>query len=231
MKGRQLAIILAWAACSADAAELQNHDAIREAAHGYALEKAHRIHGEAVAVRVGRLDRRLRLTRCDKPLEVFDPPGSRDLGNTTVGVRCNGAHPWTLYVPVTIDAFAEVVVAATPLSRGETLDATKVKVARYNLAKLPQGYFDDPTEVIGMRLRRNLTAGQPLVPAMLKAQRLIQRGQRVTMVARGNGLEVRMPGEALAHGARGQRIRVRNLSSKKVVEGVVTEEGEVRVDL
>ncbi len=211
--------------------ELERHERILEAARNHALSLAHRAHGQPVEVTTGRLDRRLRLARCDRPLEAFSPPGSRDLGNTTVGVRCNGSRPWSLYVPVTIEVYAEVVVAAVPLSRGESLDPGEVKVARYNLARLPQGYFRSLDEVLGMRLRRNLAAGQALVPAMLEAPRIVQRGQRVTMLAQGNGLEVRMPGEALSHGARGDRIRVRNLSSRRIVEGVVMDSGLVRVDL
>jgi len=69
-----------------------------------------------------------------------------------------------------------------------------------------------------------------MVPTMLKAQRLIERGQRVTVLAGGNGLEVRMPAEALSHGAKGERIRVRNLSSHRIIEGVVAGAGLVRVN-
>lgn len=209
---------------------LQSHDSILQAATEYARGMALAEHGADVEVVPGRLDRRLRLAACDRPLQTFTPPGRRSIGNTTVGVRCEGSNPWTLYVPITVNVYGEVVVTRTALSRGELIDASKVKVARYNLAKLPQGYFHDPVQVQGMLARRNLAAGQPLVPAMLKAQKIVERGQRVTMLAGGNGLEVRMPGVALSHGARGERIRVRNLSSKRVVEGVVVEPGLVRVD-
>ncbi len=209
---------------------LQSHDSIREAAAEYARQLAQAEYGDEVEVAPGRLDRRLRLARCDQPLETFTPPGRRTLGNTTVGVRCNGSNPWTLYVPVTVKVYTGVVVAAVSLARGEIVGRGKVRLARYDLARLPQGYFHDLSQVEGMTARRNLSAGQPLVPSMLRARRVVERGQRVTMLAGIPGLEVRMSGEALSNGARGERIRVRNLSSRRVVEGVVVEPGVVRVD-
>ncbi|WP_406672909.1 flagellar basal body P-ring formation chaperone FlgA [Natronospira sp.] len=48
-------------------------------------------------------------------------------------------------------------------------------------------------------------------------------------MARGESVEVSMAGEALQNGARGQRIRVRNLSSGKELEGVVSGEGTVKI--
>ncbi len=232
LKGiRHLGLVLPLLMHAASAGQLQDHDSIRETAVRFARTQAAAIHREPVEITPGRLDPRLRLALCDRPLEAFAPPGARDLGNTTVGVRCSGSNPWTLYVPVTINVYARVVVAAVSLSKGEVIDDSKVHLAKYNLAKLPQGYFHEVSEVVGMLLRRNLAAGQPLTPTMLKARRLIERGQRVTVLAGGNGLEVRVPGEALSHGARGDRIRVRNLSSRRIVEGVVTDSGTVRVDL
>lgn len=211
--------------------QLQSHESILEAATRFLQEQLTGSRGLEPEITPGRLDPRLRLALCDQPLETFQPPGGREMGNTTVGVRCNGSRSWTLYVPMTIDVHTGVVVAATSLPKGESIDASKVKIARRNLAKLPQGYFRTLEEVEGTVLKRNVTAGQPLTPSMLKAQRMVERGQRVTVLARSGGLEVRVPAKALSHGANGERIRVRNLSSQRIIEGVVVAAGLVRVDM
>ena len=230
-KTAALTFLLLLVPAAAWSGQVQTHDSILKAATGFLRDQLGRTEGQVPEITPGRLDPRLRLAQCDLPLEAFMPPGRRELGNTTVGVRCNGSKSWTLYVPMTINLYAGVVVATTSLPKGEYIDSSKVKIARRNLAKLPQGYFRELAEVEGMMLKRNVTAGQPLIPAMLKAQRMIERGQRVTMLASGGGLEVRMAGEALSHGARGERIRVRNLTSRRIVEGVVTGAGLVRVDM
>lgn len=226
-----LMLLLSLTSQASWSGQLQSHRSILEAATRFLQEQLTGTRGLEPEITPGRLDSRLRLARCDQPLETFQPPGGREMGNTTVGVRCNGSRNWTLYVPMTINVHTGVVVATTSLPKGESIDASKVKIARRNLAKLPQGYFRALEEVEGMVLKRNVTAGQPLIPAMLKAQRMVERGQRVTMLATGGGLEVRVPGEALSHGANGERIRVRNLSSRRIVEGVVVAAGLVRVDM
>jgi flagella basal body P-ring formation protein FlgA len=64
---------------------------------------------------------------------------------------------------------------------------------------------------------------------MFKADLVIQHGQEVTLVAAAGGIEVRATGRALADGASGSRVKVQNLSSMKVVEGVVEGPDLVRV--
>ena len=65
----------------------------------------------------------------------------------------------------------------------------------------------------------------------LDAALLIHRGQSVTLAARAGGFEVRAPGLAMADAAAEQRVRVRNLNSLKIVEGVADTEGVVRVQI
>jgi flagella basal body P-ring formation protein FlgA len=51
----------------------------------------------------------------------------------------------------------------------------------------------------------------------------------VTLTASAGGFEVRAPGRAMSDAAAQQRLRVQNLESLKVVEGVAESEGVVRV--
>ena len=65
-----------------------------------------------IDVQVGRLDPRLRLANCDQPLVANDARAGQDGAASSVEVRCDGSQPWSLYVPVTLVRFADVVVAA-----------------------------------------------------------------------------------------------------------------------
>jgi flagella basal body P-ring formation protein FlgA len=57
----------------------------------------------------------------------------------------------------------------------------------------------------------------------------MQRGQRVNLIAGNGGFEVRSSGRVLSDAAVGDLVRVENLASKKIVEGLVTTKGDVRV--
>lgn len=185
--------------------------------------------GNITAVEVTRLDPRLALARCDQPLEPFVPNGQRRLGNATIGVRCDGQRPWTLYVPVRITSSVNILTARRPLSRGTVLAADDLVTVERDAAGLPYGYFTDPAQLIGQQLKRSVRAGDILTPAMVAPAPLVQRGQRVWIATQGGGVNVAMEGEALQDGAAGERIRVRNLSSKRVVEAEVVSDSLVRV--
>jgi flagella basal body P-ring formation protein FlgA len=57
----------------------------------------------------------------------------------------------------------------------------------------------------------------------------VQRGQTVTLVADTGGMSVRMAGRALGDAMVNQRVRVQNLSSGKVVEGIARSEQVVEI--
>ena len=216
-------------AAAEKASGFQSHESILALARRFMEDYSRSLNGEATEIQVGRLDPRLRLHNCDRELEAFLPNGGRTTGNTTVGVRCPGSKPWSLYVPVTVNVFKNVVVTSGALPRNTILNRSHLKMAKRNLAKLPQGYFVNPDRLVGMKLKRNLSAGLPLTPTMVKAQMVIKRGQRVMLVSRSKGVSVRMQGQALANGAMGELVRVKNLSSKRIVEGRVTNDGEVLI--
>jgi flagellar basal body P-ring formation protein FlgA len=62
---------------------------------------------------------------------------------------------------------------------------------------------------------------------MRQPPELVRRGERVTLQAAGGTIAVQVEGEALAGGALGERVRVRNLATRRVVEGTVGGEGLV----
>jgi flagella basal body P-ring formation protein FlgA len=74
-----------------------------------------------------------------------------------------------------------------------------------------------------------LPEGTAVTADALAAALLIHRGQTVTLAANAGGIEVRAPGRALADASARQRVRVQNLDSLKVIEGIAETEGVVRV--
>lgn len=180
-------------------------------------------------VRVGNLDPRLRLARCSDALEPFLPAGRRLAGNVSVGVRCGGTHPWTVYVPARIAVYRDVVMLNRPIARGERIAREDVSLERRETSRIGQGYIARVEEIVGLQARRSLSAGTTPRASMLAQPTLIRRGEQVVLLARVGALEVRTAGQALVDGSRGQVIRVRNARSSKVVEGVVVAQGVVQV--
>jgi flagella basal body P-ring formation protein FlgA len=176
----------------------------------------------------GALDPRLRLPACEN-MPVADPPNLRG-AQTSVSVRCT-QPAWTVYVPVRISDLRPVVVLDQAVGHGETLGAGRLSLQTRDVATLPFGYFASLDEAAVLEARRALPAGAVLTPNDARPPQLVKRGQTVTVIGRSGGIEVRADGTAMGNGARGERVRVRNASSKRIVEGVVTANGVVEIRL
>ncbi|BAZ93843.1 flagellar basal body P-ring biosynthesis protein-like protein [Thiohalobacter thiocyanaticus] len=212
-------------------AGFQSHQGIVETAQRFLAEQAAAAHSGKVEASIGRLDSRLRLKRCGAPLEAFLPAGARLSGNTSVGVRCPGPTEWKIYVSGKISVFGQVVVASEPLLRGEAVGEAQLRVVERELSGLSYGYFDRTDKLTGMLAGRAIPAGTVITPNMLSAPRLINRGDRVTLLTGSERFQVRMRGEAMSDGTRGERIRVKALNSQRVIEGWVVSRGVVKVTL
>ena len=224
-------IYLGLAYAVVEASAYQSIDSINDAARTFIRQHTESVHHQSPDIKIGRLDSRLKLSQCAFPLEVTIPPGSRDLGRFTLRVRCDDDRPWSLNLPVTVTIYKEIFVTAEILPRGKILAEDDFRRVKYDVSKLPAGYIDDSGYIAGMELKRRLSGGVPVTTTMLRKPQLVKRGQRISIIAGTERMEVRMPGKALAHGAEGDRIRVMNLRSKKKLEGTVTASGDIRVDI
>lgn len=181
-------------------------------------------------VEAARLDPRLRLQACAAPLEAFAPNAQMN-ARTTIGVRCDKPVTWTLYVSVGIEAEATVLVLRRALPRQAAINPQDVERQTRRLPGSAAAFVHDLTALQGQRLKRALPAGTALTANLLTPDILVRRGQQVTLVAASGPVEIRARGQALSEGGTSDRVRVQNLSSRKVVEGVVQSDGVVRVDL
>lgn len=210
--------------------EWHSLDDIRRTAVTFIEQRSERP-GQAAVVTAGALDSRLRLKRCDTALVPYLPPGTKVGANTTVGVRCKGPKPWKLFVPVRVGVSAPILVATRPLARGAVLTPDDVMAVHRELNTLHSGYIKAGEPVAGLVLKRRLPEGQALRPELLTTPQVIRRGQSLTIVSadRTGSVAIRMAGIALSDGRMGERIRVKNQSSGRTIEGVVRSSERVEI--
>lgn len=141
--------------------------------------------------------------------------------------RCPDGRGWRHDVLVRARVSAQVVVAAAPVAANAPLTLTDVALERRDISAIPDA-LGDLGAVVGQTSRRSLRAGDIVRATQLAAPVVVRRGDPVTMVARTDGVEVSMAGEALDAGARGAIVRVRNLASGQQVRMRVAGPGTVQ---
>lgn len=208
----------------------QSLESIRTTAKQY-LSSHHTEDKGNFEINVGQLDGRLQLADCSVPLQAYLPPGGKTIGNISVGVRCRGEKPWSIFVAARVSKYVDVLVATRSLPRGKHINLHDVTLKRKNITNLYRGYLTKPDEIKGKLLKRTVSPGVILTTAMLKKPDQVKRGEFISILAHNKAIEVRMRGEALSNGAIGDKIRARNLNTRKIVEGTITSDGSLEVRL
>lgn len=167
---------------------------------------------------------------CPQPLAVSMPNGDLpDLHRLRFDVRCKSPYGWYVAVIVKPDIYLPVIVASTPLERGQVIDADSIAIKKMNISSTRGDYQTQPDKIIGMAVKRRIRDRQPISLSQLESPLLVERGQRVLMIAGQNGVEARTVGEAMKKGRKGEIIKVKNESSGRVVSAVVADVGVVNM--
>jgi flagellar basal body P-ring formation protein FlgA len=228
---RRLATAAAMAGllgCPLVAAAGQSLEAIRSSAVAW-LQQNRTLPGARMVAEADPLDSRLRLADCAAPLDV-SLPGNRPLGaRVSVVVHCPVPGGWTARVPVRVQMFTNVLVTTRPLARGDGLGAGDVRAEERDVASLAYGYVAGLDQVEGRALARPLNAGTVLTPGMLAGRQAVRVGDAVSMEASVDGVVIRADGVAMGAGDAGARVKVRNASSGKILDAVVSGPGSVAV--
>ncbi|WP_233523511.1 flagellar basal body P-ring formation chaperone FlgA [Dyella solisilvae] len=183
--------------------------------------------GSRVVAQAATLDPRLQLAPCASALRASLQEGTRLMPRMNVTVHCTESDGWTLRVPVQLQVFRQVLVIARPLQRGDGVRADDVRSEERDITRLGYGYLSELGDTEGRTLSRAMGAGMVLTPNALGGRTAVKAGDQVQLVSRLDGIEVRANGVALGSGDSGSRLRVRNGSSGKVVDAMVTAPGQV----
>lgn len=185
--------------------------------------------GGKYEIGVVQIDPHLQLPQCEQTLQVFGQSGDIKPGRNTVGVRCHGEKGWTIYSVVSVKAFKDVLVLKKSLNRNDIIRAEHLGVETRDTGLLQQGYLVDPEEIANKQAVRNIPAGSVLNRQHYADLTLVKRGERVTIQSAKVGMLISAVGTAMADGAKGQKINVKNMSSQRVIQATVVDAGQVSV--
>ncbi|MHB9840501.1 flagellar basal body P-ring formation chaperone FlgA [Paraburkholderia terrae] len=205
----------------------QDGESIRRAALAYLQQQSAGLPGK-VDISVATVFPR-GLAACTT-LEPFLPTGARVWGRTTVGVRCSGERPWTLYLQAKVSIHATYFLASRSIAPGELLSAADLIARDGDLTLLPQAVITDPAQAVGSVSLMRVSAGLPLRRDMLKSADSVTIGQSVKVVAQGANFAISAEGSAMNNASPGQPVRVKTANGQ-IIQGIVKDGGTVVIQL
>jgi flagella basal body P-ring formation protein FlgA len=170
------------------------------------------------------------LPPCTKPLAVVPAENSRiNLSRLRIDLRCGDTPGWTSSVTAKPDISMPVVMASSALERGHVMTEDDITMKKYNVTGTRSDILWRADDVLGMTVKRRLHEMTPITANMLESPIMVERGQRVVMIASQDGVTAQTTGLAMKKGRRGEIIKVKNESSGQQVNARVTDFGTVTI--
>ncbi|GAB1258137.1 hypothetical protein NBRC116494_26390 [Aurantivibrio plasticivorans] len=174
------------------------------------------------------LDNRLKLLQCDRPLTFELRDSGQRGGRVSVKARCQGSVSWTIYVQATVAIEEFIMVAAENLVRGTIIEPRHLTKVSVDTSRLTPGFAIDSDSLVGKEASRNIQRGKPIRYSYIEEPIAIKRGDLIILEAAGSGISVATEAIAMQSGSMGDRIQVKNQSSKQIVSGQIVGTGRVR---
>lgn len=224
-----LVILLAFHNTAVQASGIYSHLQLKQDASNFLAEEYKQTPHARIDISVGTLDSRLRLGQCPAAVAFTAQDQTGLGGNISVKAECNAGNiNWAVHIPAQVVIYREIPVALKDITRGEHITAGHLTTSLVNISNIRQSFAADNEAVIGREAKRNIGKGEPFRSAALDSPTAVKRGEIVKLESQVGSIKVSSSGIAMADGRLGQKIRVRNDSSERIVTGVVRGQGLVQ---
>lgn len=143
-----------------------------------------------------------------------------------VEIKINGTKYRTIKVGFKIHRFDKVIITAKPLPRHHLLTLQDIKIEEREVTYINSVPL---AEIIGKRLKTAVTEGKILTYDLIESPPIIKRGDVVTIKKEDEFLIIGAKGVAKENGRLGDKIKVENTTSKKIITGIVEDDKTVIV--
>ena len=148
----------------------------------------------------------------------------------TVGVYDDGTLLREERVHVRMEVAMDVVVSNKFLPRDTEITSDSVRLIRKWFNQMPVHTMTQIEDVVGKQLYSDIRQNMEIKRNMLKAVKVMKRGKMVKMVLESGPMTIITSGLSEEDGTEGSIVKVRNLSSSKIIYARVVGPSKVRVD-
>lgn len=170
-------------------------------------------------------------------IELFIPRGSKGLscndlqisrskkdtppaGRISLSVECDSPK-WRFRASAKINLWVRLVAAKRNISRGEVLTADLLEYKSVDISKHLHSLEANISKVLGLSVKRELRKNDIISRRYLENKQLVNKDEHILLQVNFANFSANVKAIALEDGQLGEIIKVKNLSSDKVVQGKV----------
>lgn len=134
-------------------------------------------------------------------------------------------------ISVQIRKFASVLVVTDRIARHKLLLNSMFEMKRMEITSLREQPVSVADTILGFRSARNLPKGKILTYGVMEQVPDIEVGREISIVFNQSGFKITVPGRAMQDGKRGEFVRVKNLTSGRIIMARVIDKSSVAIEL
>jgi flagella basal body P-ring formation protein FlgA len=162
-----------------------------------------------------------------------DTKGNEDyLGETYFVLKLfhNGVLEREESIRVRIEMLREFLVSTKNLGRDSIISAGDISLQKRWVRTIPPNSISSPEEVVGKMLGVSVRPNTEITRNMLKEVTAVKRGKMVQITLNSGAINITTMGLSEEDGTEGSFVKVRNISSNKIIYARVVGDSSVRVD-
>ncbi len=154
------------------------------------------------------------------------------IGDSTFTIRifANGIFAREENVRVRIEVQRDFIVSVNNIAKDSILQTSDVTVQKKWVRSIPMNTVSSMEEVLGKNIIVNIRPNTTITRVMLKEVMPVRKGKMVQVVLDSGTMKMMMNGIAEEDGAEDALVRIRNISSNKIIYARVIGHGRVQVD-
>jgi flagella basal body P-ring formation protein FlgA len=142
-------------------------------------------------------------------------------------VKVNDQSVYSADMPAEVRVMRDVLVSNRRLSRKERLTSDDVNLERWDILKLRDEPIDPATDISAFQVHYSAMKGTILTQRHVRLIPVVSRGDIVIGQLQRGLLEINLQVEVVEEAAPGQTVRVRNIKSRKLLTGIVSNENTI----
>lgn len=164
--------------------------------------------------------------------EVEERPNEAYIGDTVVILKMyhKGVFLLERSVRVKIEVAFDILVSTRALAVDAVIGPDDVRVVKRWLTREPQQIITSVEKAVGKRISSSVRPNRDITPTMLRDVPLVKRGWMVKMFLNNGFINIATVGQIQEDGAMGSLVRVKNMTSQRIVYARVVGDSLVQVD-
>ncbi|MEW4982913.1 MAG: flagellar basal body P-ring formation chaperone FlgA [Cycloclasticus sp.] len=223
-------LLLSPSLAMASNTRFENHQNIKDQAYSYIESKLNSKETE-YSIKIHHIDHRIKLKKCTSAIDINLTQAHVKPGKNTLNIQCSSPVPWRVFMTANVTIFSYALVSKHPLNKGHLIQKSDLALKKIVITGRRTAYLNDTKQAINHVLKRRVNRGDIISVNNLAKQTLIKKGDTISIIAKNNGFQISMKGIALMAGSKGDKIKVKNIKTKKTIQGIVFDTQTVRVNI